>query len=80
MCRVFNKSEFWIFVSFRKYGRVLNIRQDAIMEEFWVFQDSEYATFPHMQALHNFLNMPENGWIMPYDKVLNIPDQRFTGF
>ena len=34
MCRVLNISEFQIFVNFRKYDRVLNMRQDPIMEEF----------------------------------------------
>ena len=27
-------SEFCIFLNFRKYGRVLNMRREAIMEEF----------------------------------------------
>ena len=26
------------------------MRPDAIMEEFWIFQDSEYAKFLHMQG------------------------------
>ena len=34
MCQVFHKAEFLIFVNFSKYGRVLNIRRDAITEEF----------------------------------------------
>ena len=34
MCQVLDMSEFLIFVKFRKYDRVLNIRRDAIMEEF----------------------------------------------
>ena len=59
-------SEFLIFVSFRKYDRVLKMRQDAIMEGFWIFQDSKYARFLRMQALPKVLNMPEYGWIMPY--------------
>ena len=46
---------------------------DAIMEEFWIFQDSEYGMFLHIQALHKALNMPEYDWIMPYGKVLNMP-------
>ena len=27
-------SEFWIFVNIRKYDRVLNMRRDAVTEEF----------------------------------------------
>ena len=34
MCRVLNMPEFRIFVNFRKYDRALNMRRDAIMEEF----------------------------------------------
>ena len=34
MCQVLDMSEFLIFVNFRKYDRVLNMRRDAIMEEF----------------------------------------------
>ena len=34
MCRVLDMSELLIFVNFRKYHRVLNMRWDAIMEEF----------------------------------------------
>ena len=34
MCQVLDLSEFLIFVNFRKYDRVLNMRRDAIMEEF----------------------------------------------
>ena len=52
-------SQFWIFVNFLKYGRVLNIHWDAIWEEFWIFQDSEYIRFLHMQVLHKALNMAE---------------------
>ena len=48
------------------------MRQDAIMEGFWIFQHSEYVRFLHMQALHNILNIPEYGWIIPYGRVLNI--------
>ena len=56
------------------------MRYDAIMEQFWIFQNSEYARFLHRQAMHKVLNMPEYGWTMPYSKVLNMPSQRFTGF
>ena len=55
----FENSEFWIFVNFCQYGRVLNMRPDAIMQKFWIFQDSEYARFLYMQALHKVLNMAE---------------------
>ena len=50
------------------YGRALDI------------PGFEYARFLRMQALHKVLNMPEYGWIMPHDRVLNMPGQRFTGF
>ena len=40
--RVLNMSEFWIFVHFRKHDRVLNMRCNAIMKGFWIFQDSGY--------------------------------------
>ena len=39
MSRVLNMSYFWTFVNFPKYGRVLNMRHDAVMEGFWIFQD-----------------------------------------
>ena len=56
------------------------MRQDANMEGFWIFQDAEYARFLRMQALLKFQNMPEDDWIMPYGKVLDMPGQRFTEF
>ena len=34
---------------------------DAIMEGFCIFQDSKYASFLHMQALHKVLGMPGYG-------------------
>ena len=34
MRRVLNMSEFWIFVNFRKYDKVLNMYRDEIMEGF----------------------------------------------
>ena len=49
------------------------MRRDAIMQDFWLFLDSEYAKFLHMQG-------SEYGWIMPYDRVLIVPGQPFTGF
>ena len=60
--------------------RILNMCYDAVMEGFWILQDSKYGRFQHMQAMHKVLNMPEYGWIMPYGRVLNMPGQRFTGF
>ena len=71
MCQILDISEFWILVNFRKYDRVQNMHWDAIMEGFWKFQDFEYARFLYMQVLHKALNMPEYGWTVPYDKVLN---------
>ena len=61
ICRVLNMSEFRIFVDFREYFRVLNMRQDAIMKGFCMFQEFEYARFLHMQAMHKVLNMPKYG-------------------
>ena len=49
---------------------------DSIMEEFWMFQDSKYARFLRMQALHKVVNMPDYSWIMPYASVLNMPGKR----
>ena len=95
MSRVLNISGIWIdcqyvkflnfqvyteFTYFCKYSIVLNKRRHSIMEWFWIFQDCKYARFFHMQALHKFLNMPECGWIMREQIVLNMPGQSFTGF
>ena len=80
MCRVLNMSEFWIFANFRYYDRVQNMRRDTIMEEVWIFQDSEYARLLRIQALHKVLNMPEYGWMMLYDRVLNVAGELSTGF
>ena len=59
MFRVLNMSEFWILANFRKYDRVLNMRRDAIMEGFWIFQDYEYARFLQIQTSLKVLNMSE---------------------
>ena len=75
MFRVLNMPGFWIFVNFRKYDKILNMCQDAIMEGFWIFKDSEYASLLLMQAFRKVLNMPEYGWIMTYGRVLNMPGQ-----
>ena len=64
------------------------MRRDAIMEGFWIFQDSEYARFLHMQGLRKVLIIPEYGRMMHewklkcpyYGKVLNMPGQSFLGF
>ena len=48
--------------------------QDAIVEEFWIFHSSEYARFLYVQTLHKVLNMPEDGWIIANDSVLNMPE------
>ena len=50
-----------LFANVRKDDRVLNMRQDAIMEGFSILQDSKYARFLRMQALHKVLSMPEHG-------------------
>ena len=80
MCRDLNIPAFCIFLNFFKYGRVLNMCEEAIMEEFLIFQDSEYSRFLHMQELRKVLNVPEYGWIMSCGRVLNISGQIFTGF
>ena len=48
------------FTYFHKYDRVLYMPQDAIMEGFWIFQDSDDTRFLHEQELHNILNMAES--------------------
>ena len=53
---------------------------EVIMEGFWIYQDSYYARFLRMQALHEVLNMPEYRWMMLYDRVLDMLGQRFAGF
>ena len=80
MCRDLNIPEFCIFQSFLKDGRVLNMCEEPIIEEFWIFQDSKYARFLHMQELRKVLNVSEYGLIMSYGRVLNISGQIFTGF
>ena len=35
------------------------MRRDAIVEGFWIFQDSEYARFLLMQVLYKVLSMSE---------------------
>ena len=67
MFQVLNMSELSIFVNFHKYDRddkyanITNMRRDAIMKGFWIFQDFEYARFLHMQALQKVLDMSEYG-------------------
>ena len=43
----------WIFVNFRKYGRVMKMRWDAIMKGFWIFQDSKYLCKIWLKDGHN---------------------------
>ena len=47
------------------------MRGDANMEGFWIFQDSEYVSFLHLEALHKvdsveqlgvFLNVKQQKW------------------
>ena len=40
---------------------VLNMGQDETIEGFWIFQDSRYARFLRIHALHMVLNTPEYG-------------------
>ena len=42
------------------------------MERFWIFQDSKYVRFLHVQALHKVLYMPEYGWITPEQTVVTL--------
>ena len=56
------------------------MRRDAIVEGFWIFQDSECARCLCMQALHKVLNILEYGWIMPYGRVLNMFGNASQGF
>ena len=50
------------------------MRWDAIIKEFWIFQDSEYARFLRMQALHKVLNMPGQRFtVLNKLTVLNMP-------
>ena len=79
-CLVLIILEFWVFISFCKYGRVLNMCLNTIMKGFQIFQDSEYIRFLHMQAFHKVLNMPEYAlwqgsafsWAM-FHRILNRP-------
>ena len=63
--RILSFQGFTEFTYFRKYDRVLNMQQDAIMEDISLFQDSKHVRFLQMQALHKVLNMLEYGWIIP---------------
>ena len=44
--------------------------RDAVIEDFWIFQDSKYTRFLHMQGLQKVLNMAEYNWIMSEWTVL----------
>ena len=95
MCRVLNMSEFWIFVNFRKYDKVLNMCRDIIKEG----REYQYSGFPGISwnpgipwfrvcqvsayasvAQGKVLNMPEFAWIMPNGRVLNMLGQRSMAF
>ena len=81
-----------IYVPSFKYVRVLYIckflqiwqgseyASGCIYEKVLIFQDSKYARFLRMQALHKVLNMPEYDWKMSYGRVLNMLGQCFTRF
>ena len=61
------------------------MRRSAIMEEFWIFQDSDYPRFLHMQELQKVLNVwiwLNNAWINCFSNgwVLDIPGQVSQGF
>ena len=43
---------------------IMNMSRDPVTERFWIFQDSRYTRFLHMQALHNVPNMLEYGYII----------------
>ena len=44
--------------------------RDAVIEDFWIFQDPKYTRFLHMQGLQKVLNMAEYNWIMSEWTVL----------
>ena len=56
----------WIFV---------NITEFWICNRMQLWKSFEYVDFMQMQALYKV----NNGWIMPYDRVLNMPTRCFTG-
>ena len=59
MCRVLDMWHLWIFVNFHEYGKVLKMPQDAIMEVFWIFQDSEYWVSAYVSVVQG----SEDAWI-----------------
>ena len=81
MCRVLNIPEFWLFVNFRKYDRVLNMRRDATTEGFWILQDSECARLLRMHKvfaytwiwLNNVLGQGSEYACSRFHSVLNQP-------
>ena len=56
------------------------MHQDATIEDFLVFLDSNYAGFQKIQALCKVVNVSEYGSIMHRGRVLNVTGQPFTGF
>ena len=72
--RALNFQDYTGFSNFHKHDTVLNMHWDAITEWFWIFQDSEYARFLHMQELHKVVNMPGYGQIIPERTVLTMAE------
>ena len=68
------------FTYFGRYDSVLNRWCDAIIEGFWIFQDSAYARIK--QASEYAWIWLNNVWknCSHYGRVLNMPHQSFTGF
>ena len=70
--RVLNCQYAWVlnfqvytgFTNFCKYGKVLNMHWDAIMEGLSIFQDFEYVRFLYVQILHEVLNIRQ-----PYSDI-----------
>ena len=87
MCQVLNVSEFWIFSNFCKCHRVLNICGNAIMEKFWIFQDSKYASFcicKHCRRFWIWLNNApwqdaEYAWSTFHMVLNNLPVLNMSG-
>ena len=93
--RIINMAGLWIsridtwFTYFRKYDSLLNMRWEATMEGFWIFQDSEICqTFAYVSIAQGteyawiwlnitWINCPDR---YDYGRVLNRSDQSFTRF
>ena len=83
MCLVL--SEFWIFINFCKYDRVLNMHQDAIMETLWVnisgFQECQVSAYTSIGQSSEYVSIwlnnslwqgSEYAW-STFHRVLNKP-------